>query len=73
MASTATLKAIVAAGVDLTLLQPRATETVRELCALAEKSGARITLSTGQTPKLIKELIDRYADRIAFVDASPKS
>lgn len=68
MASVEVLKTIVAAGADLTLLQPRQGATIRELCELAVKSGSKITVSADQKPELIKELLERHRG-VAFVDA----
>ena len=72
MAAYGILREIVGNGCDLTLNEAVAYETLDELAALAQKSGARLTVTTMLTHEMIRNLIRKYGKSIAFIDGLEK-
>jgi len=68
MASYDVLKDIVRSGSNLVLLQGISYDVLRELAALAEQTGAKITVPTSMSYDLIRELSSRYGNSISFID-----
>ena len=72
MAAYEILREIVGSGCDLTLNEAIAYETLDELAALTKKSGARLTVTTTLTHEMIRKLIQKYGNNIAFIDGLEK-
>ena len=68
MASPNVLKQIVRTGSNLVLCRAITPDLLRELAAMAKKSGARLTVTTDVNPGVINELCTTYGNAITFID-----
>lgn len=68
MASPNVLKQIVRNGSNLVLCRAITPDLLRELAAMAEKSGAQLTVTTDVNPGVINQLCTTYGNAITFID-----
>lgn len=71
MASYDMLREIVRNGSNLVLTDTVSYELLRELAAIAKKSGARLTIPIGISYDMLRELSASYGSVITFVDYDP--
>lgn len=68
MASYDVLKELVTNGSSLVLTRSISYDVLKELAAIASRSGAKITVTTAISYEVLRELSSKYKGTITFID-----
>jgi hypothetical protein len=68
MASAEVLKELVKNGSNLVLTSGISTETLYELAEIAERSGAKLSISTSVRSEVLIDLARKYGSKITFIN-----